>query len=249
MKYNKSYLARRLALVLFSLKICLEQFIGLEPQASVLILVLALECFTIKLARIIQPQIIISCFGILYADAPACQIAVSVVVASLLYFAEINKGRQAEIWQRHVVAQFGCCLVAAVSAGLTLRISSYSVSPAQAELFAAVQLFIRQLAVEVQQQVYCIAQTAAVIDIAGQLMETAFFFAVKIFVGKLARRLALSLIIGGMFVSSAYALPQGGAVVGGGSNGNIGGSGNVMDITGTGSNNVAIKWEQFNIQW
>jgi putative filamentous hemagglutinin family protein len=63
----------------------------------------------------------------------------------------------------------------------------------------------------------------------------------------LARRLALSLIIGGMFVSSAYALPQGGAVVGGGSNGNIGGSGNVMDITGTGSNNVAIKWEQFNI--
>ena len=30
----------------------------------------------------------------------------------------------------------------------------------------------------------------------------------------LARRLALSLIIGGMFVSSAYALPQGGAVVG-----------------------------------
>ena len=32
----------------------------------------------------------------------------------------------------------------------------------------------------------------------------------------LARRLALSLIIGGMFVSSAYALPQGGAVVGGG---------------------------------
>lgn len=39
----------------------------------------------------------------------------------------------------------------------------------------------------------------------------------------LARRLALSLIIGGMFVSSAYALPQGGAVVGGGSNGNIGG--------------------------
>ena len=63
----------------------------------------------------------------------------------------------------------------------------------------------------------------------------------------LARRLALSLIIGGMFVSSAYALPQGGAVVGGGSNGNIGGSGNVMDIIGTGSNNVAIKWEQFNI--
>ena len=63
----------------------------------------------------------------------------------------------------------------------------------------------------------------------------------------LARRLALSLIIGGMFVSSAYALPQGGAVVGGGSNGNIGGSGNVMEITGTGSNNVAIKWEQFNI--
>ena len=61
----------------------------------------------------------------------------------------------------------------------------------------------------------------------------------------LARRLALSLIIGGMFVSSAYALPQGGAVVGGGSNGNIGGSGNVMEITGTGSNNVAIKWEQF----
>lgn len=58
----------------------------------------------------------------------------------------------------------------------------------------------------------------------------------------LARRLALSLIIGGMFVSSAYALPQGGAVVGGGSNGNIGGSGNVMEITGTGSNNVAIKW-------
>ena len=57
----------------------------------------------------------------------------------------------------------------------------------------------------------------------------------------------LSLIIGGMFVSSAYALPQGGAVVGGGSNGNIGGSGNVMDIIGTGSNNVAIKWEQFNI--
>ena len=56
----------------------------------------------------------------------------------------------------------------------------------------------------------------------------------------LARRLALSLIIGGMFVSSAYALPQGGAVVGGG-------SGNVMEITGTGSNNVAIKWEQFNI--
>jgi filamentous hemagglutinin family protein len=55
----------------------------------------------------------------------------------------------------------------------------------------------------------------------------------------LARRLALSLIIGGMFVSSAYALPQGGAVVGG--------SGNVMDIIGTGSNNVAIKWEQFNI--
>ena len=43
----------------------------------------------------------------------------------------------------------------------------------------------------------------------------------------LARRLALSLIIGGMFVSSAYALPQGGAVVGGGSNGNIGGSGTV----------------------
>lgn len=37
----------------------------------------------------------------------------------------------------------------------------------------------------------------------------------------LARRLALSLIIGG--------------------------SGNVMDIIGTGSNNVAIKWEQFNI--
>lgn len=63
----------------------------------------------------------------------------------------------------------------------------------------------------------------------------------------LARRLALSLIIGGMFVSSVYALPQGGAVVGGGSNGNIGGSGNVMEITGTGSNNVAIKWEQFNI--
>ncbi|WP_462358506.1 filamentous hemagglutinin N-terminal domain-containing protein [Phascolarctobacterium faecium] len=63
----------------------------------------------------------------------------------------------------------------------------------------------------------------------------------------LARRLALSLIIGGMFVSSAYALPQGGAVVGGGSNGNIGGSSNVMEITGTGSNNVAIKWEQFNI--
>lgn len=29
----------------------------------------------------------------------------------------------------------------------------------------------------------------------------------------LARRLALSLIIGGMFVSSAYALPQGGAAV------------------------------------
>ena len=29
----------------------------------------------------------------------------------------------------------------------------------------------------------------------------------------LARRLALSLIIGGMFVSSAYALPQGGAVM------------------------------------
>ena len=43
----------------------------------------------------------------------------------------------------------------------------------------------------------------------------------------LARRLALSLIIGGMFVSSAYALPQGGAVVGGGSNGNIGGSGHM----------------------
>jgi len=63
----------------------------------------------------------------------------------------------------------------------------------------------------------------------------------------LARRLALSLIIGGMFVSSVYALPQGGAVVGGGSNGNIGGSSNVMEITGTGSNNVAIKWEQFNI--
>lgn len=62
----------------------------------------------------------------------------------------------------------------------------------------------------------------------------------------LAKRLALSLIIGGMFVSSAYALPQGGAVVGS-SGGNIGGSGNVMDITGTGSNNVAIKWEQFNI--
>ena len=35
----------------------------------------------------------------------------------------------------------------------------------------------------------------------------------------LARRLALSLIIGGMFVSSAYALPQGGAVVGGGNAG------------------------------
>ena len=64
----------------------------------------------------------------------------------------------------------------------------------------------------------------------------------------LAKRLALSLIIGGMFVSSAYALPQGGAVVGG-SGGNIGGSGNVMDITGTGNNNVAIKWEQFNIAY
>ena len=110
----------------------------------------------------------------------------SVVVTSLLYFAEINKSRQAEIWQRHVAAQFGCCLVAAVSAGLTLRISSYSVSPAQAELFAAVQLFIRQLAVEIQQQVYCIAQTAAVVNVAGQLMEAAFCFAVKIFVGKLS---------------------------------------------------------------
>ena len=63
----------------------------------------------------------------------------------------------------------------------------------------------------------------------------------------LARRLALSLIIGGMFVSSAYALPQGGAVVGGSSSGTIGGSGNIMNITGTGSNNVAIRWEQFNI--
>jgi len=56
----------------------------------------------------------------------------------------------------------------------------------------------------------------------------------EIYKSYLARRLALSLIIGGMFVSSAYALPQGGAVVGGGSNGNIGGSGNVMDIIGTG---------------
>lgn len=63
----------------------------------------------------------------------------------------------------------------------------------------------------------------------------------------LARRLALSLIIGGMFVSSAYALPQGGAVVGGSNSGIIGGSGNTMDITGKGSNNVAIRWEQFNI--
>lgn len=63
----------------------------------------------------------------------------------------------------------------------------------------------------------------------------------------LARRLALSLIIGGMFVSSAYALPQGGSVVGGSSSGTIGGSGNIMNITGTGSNNVAIRWEQFNI--
>lgn len=63
----------------------------------------------------------------------------------------------------------------------------------------------------------------------------------------LARRLVLSLIIGGMFVSSAYALPQGGAVVGGSNSGTIGGSGNIMDITGTGSNNVAIRWEQFNI--
>ena len=63
----------------------------------------------------------------------------------------------------------------------------------------------------------------------------------------LARRLALSLIIGGMFVSSAYALPQGGAVVGGSNSGTIGGSGNIMDITGKGNNNVAIRWEQFNI--
>ncbi|MCD8360076.1 MAG: filamentous hemagglutinin N-terminal domain-containing protein [Acidaminococcaceae bacterium] len=63
----------------------------------------------------------------------------------------------------------------------------------------------------------------------------------------LARRLVLSLIIGGMFVSSAYALPQGGAVVGGSSSGTIGGSGNTMDITGKGNNNVAIRWEQFNI--
>lgn len=64
----------------------------------------------------------------------------------------------------------------------------------------------------------------------------------------LARRLVLSLIIGGMFVSSAaYALPQGGSVVGGSNSGTIGGSGNIMDITGKGSNNVAIRWEQFNI--
>ncbi|MDO5380590.1 MAG: filamentous hemagglutinin N-terminal domain-containing protein [Acidaminococcaceae bacterium] len=63
----------------------------------------------------------------------------------------------------------------------------------------------------------------------------------------LARRLVLSLIIGGMFVSSAYALPQGGAVVGGSNSGTIGGSGNIMDITGKGNNNVAIRWEQFNI--
>ena len=39
---------------------------------------------------------------------------------------------------------------------------------------------------EIQQQVYCIAQTAAVVNIAGQLMEAAFCFAVKIFVGKLS---------------------------------------------------------------
>lgn len=63
----------------------------------------------------------------------------------------------------------------------------------------------------------------------------------------LARRLVLSLIIGGMFVSSAYALPQGGAVVGGSNSGTIGGSGNIMNITGKGNNNVAIRWEQFNI--
>ena len=63
----------------------------------------------------------------------------------------------------------------------------------------------------------------------------------------LARRLVLSLIIGGMFVSSANALPQGGAVVGGSSSGTIGGSGNIMNITGKGNNNVAIRWEQFNI--
>ena len=63
----------------------------------------------------------------------------------------------------------------------------------------------------------------------------------------LARRLVLSLIIGGMFVSSAYALPQGGSVVGGSNSGTIGGSGNIMDITGKGNNNVAIRWEQFNI--
>ncbi|WP_455653444.1 filamentous hemagglutinin N-terminal domain-containing protein [Phascolarctobacterium sp.] len=63
----------------------------------------------------------------------------------------------------------------------------------------------------------------------------------------LARRLALSLIIGGMFVSSANALPQGGAVVGGSNSGTIGGSGNIMNITGKGNNNVAIRWEQFNI--
>ena len=109
-----------------------------------------------------------------------------VVVTPLQDFAEIDKSRQAEMRQRCIIAQLGCRLVTAVAAGFTLRIGAYTVGAAQTELLAAVQLLISQLAVEVQQQVYCVAQAAAVIDVTGQFLKAAFCHAVKIFVSELA---------------------------------------------------------------
>ena len=65
----------------------------------------------------------------------------------------------------------------------------------------------------------------------------------------LARRLALTLIIGGMFVTStAGAMPTGGNVIT--NNGTIGNvTNNVLDVTGSGSSaNVVIKWQDFGIK-
>ena len=65
----------------------------------------------------------------------------------------------------------------------------------------------------------------------------------------LARRLTLSLIIGGMFITTtANAMPTGGNVIT--NNGTIGNvTNNVLDVTGSGSSaNVVIKWQDFGIK-